>query len=77
MSWTESEKQVVKRALFGADHPEVTVSRATVLSDRAWHPELESHREADDLACSPAWKTAFPALRWWNADGRLGGTGWR
>jgi FkbM family methyltransferase len=38
-----------------------------------WHPELESYREANYLACSPAWKSVFPALRWWNADGLLGG----
>ncbi len=31
-----------------------------------WHPELETFREANYVACLPAWVERFPSLRWWN-----------
>lgn len=43
-----------------------------------WDSELETFREANFLACTPAWRDRFPAVVWWNrstvpsAGGRLG-----
>jgi FkbM family methyltransferase len=34
----------------------------------AWHPELETFREGNYLACQDAIAGRFPAVRWWNAE---------
>jgi len=32
-----------------------------------WHPELETYREGNYLACRPDWLGRFPRIEWWNA----------
>lgn len=34
----------------------------------SWHPELETFREGNYLACQDAIAGRFPAVRWWNAE---------
>jgi len=34
----------------------------------AWHPELETYREGNYVACLSEWTSAFPLVIWWNAD---------
>lgn len=34
----------------------------------AWHPELETVREGNYLACRDAIAGRFPVVRWWNAE---------
>ncbi|MEM7583027.1 MAG: FkbM family methyltransferase [Acidobacteriota bacterium] len=31
-----------------------------------WHPELETFREVNFIACLPAWAERFPTIPWWN-----------
>lgn len=33
-----------------------------------WHPELESYREGNYLACRAEWQDRFPVIPWWNDD---------
>ena len=33
---------------------------------KGWHPELESFREGNYLACRPEWMARFPRIPWWN-----------
>jgi len=37
-----------------------------------WHPELESYREGNYLACRDSWVDRFPAIAWWNESGSYG-----
>lgn len=40
---------------------------------RQWHPELESYREGNYLACRAEWQAHFPVIAWWNDDQADGG----
>ncbi len=33
-----------------------------------WHPELESYREGNYLACRSEWMPRFPVIKWWQED---------
>jgi len=34
-----------------------------------WHPELETFREGNYLACRAEWVNRFPRIEWWNNSG--------
>ncbi len=42
------------------------VTRKGIELYRGWHPELESFREANFIACLPEWVERFPVVPWWN-----------
>ena len=48
------------------------VTRKGIELYRGWHPELESFREANFIACLPPWVERFPTLPWWHDPRRDG-----
>lgn len=42
------------------------VTRKGIEFYAGWHPEMETFREANYLACTPSWVKLFPRIRWWN-----------
>ncbi len=42
------------------------VTRKGIELYRGWHPELETFREANFVACLPHWVERFPIVPWWN-----------
>ncbi len=42
------------------------ITRKGIELYRGWHPELETFREANFIACLPHWVERFPIVPWWN-----------
>ena len=65
--WIESRSFLLDafELLAGSGYSLGKVTRKGIEFYEEWHPELESFRETNYLACLPAWRSRFPRVEWW------------